>query len=102
MPTFMRAKAMIGVAWDVEAGALCVAVDGSDFKTLFREGVKPGHEVGAGLFPDLSGREGCRVAYNLGQREFKHQMPTGFRRCAALLQQVPKPCMLSCVSMRVP
>jgi hypothetical protein len=88
LPNFMRAKSIVGIAWDVKKGALLVAVDDSVLTPLFREGVQPGPAVGAGLFPVLSGRAGCRVAYNLGQRKFKKELPTGFRPCSDALKQV--------------
>jgi hypothetical protein len=89
---FARAGATVGLAWDAGAGALLVAVDGADPTPLFPEGLKPGPAVGAGLFPALSGSEGCRVDVNLGQRPFRHTPPAGFLPCSsavpAALEQV--------------
>jgi hypothetical protein len=89
---FERAGATVGLAWDAGAGALLVAVDGADPKPLFPEGLKAGPAVGAGLFPALSGSEGCRVDVNLGQRPFRHTPPAGFLPCSsavpAALEQV--------------
>ncbi len=80
------------MAWDAGAGALLVAVDGADPKLLFPNGLKPGRDVGAGLFPALSGSQGCRVSFNLGQRPFRHGPPAGFLPCSsaapAALEQV--------------
>ncbi len=80
---FKRAGAAVGLAWDAGAGALLVAVDGADPKPLFPEGLKAGPVVGAGLFPALSGKDGCRVGVNLGQRPFRHAPPAGFLACSS-------------------
>ncbi len=89
---FKRAGATVGLAWDARAGALLVAVDGADPMPLFLEGLKAGPAVGAGLFPALSGREGCQVGVNLGLRPFRHAPPAGFLPCfsaaLAALEQV--------------
>ena len=85
---FKRAGATVGVAWDAGKGALLVAVDGAALAPLFPDGVNPGPVVGAGLFPALSGWGGCRVAWNLGQRPFRHPPPPGFLPCAAAPEQV--------------
>jgi hypothetical protein len=71
------------LAWDAGAGALLVAVDGADPKPLFPEGLRPGPAVGVGLFPALSGQDGCRVGVNLGQRPFRHAPPAGFLACSS-------------------
>ncbi len=80
------------MAWDADAGALLAAVDGADPKPLFPKGLKPGPAVGAGLFPALSGKRGCRVGVNLGQLPFRHAPPAGFLPCSsaapAALEQV--------------
>ena len=78
----------MGVAWDTEAGALLVAVDGAELAPIFPDGVTPGAAVGAGLFPAVSGRDGCRVRLNVGQRAFRHGPRAGFLGWA-LQQQVP-------------
>jgi hypothetical protein len=80
---FKRAGATVGLAWDAGAGALLVAVDGADPTQLFPEGLKAGPVVGAGLFPALSGKGGCRVGVNLGQRPFRYAPPAGFLACSS-------------------
>jgi hypothetical protein len=59
---------VIGVACDLDRGALLVSVNGdlaAPNGLAFSVGVRPGPVVGASLFPALSGR-GVRVAYCLG------------------------------------
>jgi hypothetical protein len=51
------------------AGSMRVSVDG-DFAyghggTPFKKGVRPGPEVGGGLYPAITGGD-CRIRYNLG------------------------------------
>ena len=75
---FDHAGATVGVAWDAAAGALLVAVDGAAFAPAFSAGIAPGAIVGSGLFPVLSGKGGCRVRLNLGQRPFCHSPPSAF------------------------
>ena len=79
---FDRAGALVGVAWDATAGALLVSVDGSDLVTLFPSGIAPGPAVGVGLFPAVSGKDGCRVRWNV-RGPFRHPPPDGFRPFAA-------------------
>jgi hypothetical protein len=80
---FCRSGATVGLAWDAGAGALLMAVDGADPKPLFPTGLQAGLAVGVGLFPALSGRDGCRVGVNLGQRPFRHAPPAGFLACSS-------------------
>ena len=79
---FERAGAHVGVAWDAAAGALLVSVDGSALAPLFSSGVAPGAAVGAGLYPAVSGSNGCRVRWN-AQGPFRHAPPDGFLPFAA-------------------
>ena len=79
---FERAGAFVGVAWDAAAGALLVSVDGSAPAPLFSSGVAPGAAVGAGLYPAVSGEDGCRVRWN-AQGPFRHAPPDGFLPFAA-------------------
>ncbi len=80
---FQHAGATVGVAWDAVAGALLVTVDGEALNPVFTDGVAPGPVVGVGLFPALSGSDGCRVGWNLGRRPFRHPPPPGFLPCAS-------------------
>ncbi len=76
---FGVAGATVGGAWDAGAGSLLVGVDGtSPLAPLFPDGVAPGPVIGAGLFPALSGKDGCRVRWNMGQRPFRHAPPPSF------------------------
>ena len=86
---FQRAGALVGVAWDAAAGALLVSVDGSALAPLFSSGVAPGPAVGAGLYPAVSGEEGCRVRWN-AQGPFRHAPPPGFLPCAAAATGEPR------------
>jgi hypothetical protein len=78
---------VIGLACDLERGAMLVSVNG-DFSApnglAFSRGVRPGPAVGAELFPAFSGRN-MRVAYNLGTdpvaRPF-HAVASRDSRCA--------------------
>ena len=79
---FKLVGAQVGVAWDAAAGALLVSVDGSALAPLFPSDVAPGAAVGAGLYPAVSGEEGCRVRWN-AQGPFRHAPPPGFLPCAA-------------------
>jgi hypothetical protein len=72
----------VGVAWDAAAGALLVSVDGSAPVPFFPSGVAPGPAVGAGLYPAVSGGDGCRVRWNVGG-PFRHPPPPGFLPFAA-------------------
>ncbi len=75
---FRRAGATVGLAWDAGSGAVLAGVDGaSPLVPLFPDSVAPGPVIGAGLFPALSGKGGCRVRWNLGQRPFRHAPPPG-------------------------
>ena len=85
---FQRAGAHVGVAWDAAAGALLVSVDGSALAPLFPSDVAPGAAVGAGLFPAVSGKGGCRVRWNAGGRPFRHPPPPGFLPCTQAPGQV--------------
>ncbi len=88
------------MAWDEAAGALLVAVDGAAREPLFPDGVAPGEAVGAGLFPALSGQDGCRVRWNLGQRPFAHPPPFAFLPCApeqVLVRACVRACGRACV-----
>ncbi len=87
---FQRAGAHVGVAWDAAAGALLVSVDGSALAPLFRSGVAPGPAVGAGLFPAVSCRYGCRLRWNAGRQPFRHAPPHGFLPCAAAAPGEPR------------
>ncbi len=71
------------MAWDAGAGAMLVAVDGADFKPHFPTGLQASPAVGVGLFPALSGGDGCRVGVNLGQGPFRHAPPAGFLACTS-------------------
>jgi hypothetical protein len=59
---------VIGLACDLERGAMLVSVNG-DFSApnglAFSRGVQPGPAVGAEMFPAFSGRN-MRVSYNMG------------------------------------
>ena len=85
---FDRAGALVGVAWDATAGALLVSVDGSDPVALFPSGIAPGPAVGAGLFPAVSGQDGCRVRWNAAG-PFRYPPPDGFRPFAAAAAGAP-------------
>jgi hypothetical protein len=79
-----RVGAVLGVALDLDAGAMRVAVlhpakpadDAApaaaaapaavEWKVAFASGVRPGEAVGSGLFPAISGSNGAKVEYNLG------------------------------------
>ncbi len=87
---FDRAGAFVGVAWDATAGALLVSVDGSALAPVFPSDVAPGPVVGAGLYPAVSGQEGCRVRWNVGQHSFRHPPPPGFLPCAAAAPGEPR------------
>jgi hypothetical protein len=91
--------ATVGLAWDAGAGALLVAVDGKDPTPLFPEGLKPGPAVGVGLFPALSGQDGCRVRVNLGLLAFRHAPPAGFLPC---FSAAPAALAQVCVARAVP
>jgi hypothetical protein len=86
----LRVGAVVGVALDLDAGAMRVAVAdippppqpeggqaaeppsaaaapvAADWKVAFAGGVRPGEAVGSGLFPAVSGCEGVQIRYNLG------------------------------------
>ncbi len=100
---FERAGATVGVAWDAGKGALLVAVDGADLAPLFPDAVAPGPAVGAGLFPVLSGRGGCRVRWNLGRQAWRHEPPAGFlpwATMAQVLQRMPRAAIATPLSGR--
>jgi hypothetical protein len=79
----------LGLALDLEAGALLVSVDGAEWAPApFSHPCKPGADAGAGLFPALSGFLGARVRCNWGvdaRRPMRHAPPPGGYRAVGLL-----------------
>ena len=79
----------LGLALDLEAGALLVSVDGAEWAAApFSHPCKPGADAGAGLFPALSGAVGARVRCNWGvdtRRPMRHAPPPGGYRAVGLL-----------------
>ncbi len=96
---FGRAGTTVGVAWDARNGMLLMGIDSArPLDGLFLDGVSPSFVVGAGLFPALSGRGGCRVRWNLGQLPFHRELPPGFLAWKDALRQVKA--FLSAVSVQ--
>ena len=53
------------MAWDGDAGAMLVSVDGGDFVAPFPpDAVRPSAAAGAGLYPAICGEDGCVVEWS--------------------------------------
>lgn len=83
MSSWHKPGCVLGLACDLDAGALHVSVDG-DFSaghggTPFKKGVRPGPRVGSGMYPAVTGGN-CRIRYNLGgdgvNRQFRFLPPS--------------------------
>ncbi len=86
----------LGVALDLEAGAILVSVNGTEWATAFRGGCAPGAAVGASLFPVLCGLGKVRVRCNWGAdagRPMRHSPPSAEYRAVGLqvLPAFPSP-----------
>ncbi len=82
----------LGVALDLDAGALLVSVNGAAWVVACQAGCAPGADAGGALFPALSGEGGARVRCNWGAdagRPMRHGPPSGDYCAVGLAMQVP-------------
>jgi hypothetical protein len=83
MSSWHEIGSVLGLACDLDAGTMQVAVNGvasgRNNGTPFKKGVRPGPKVGSGLFPALTGGR-CKVRYNMGNdligKPFRFSGPT--------------------------
>ena len=76
---FLHEGATVGIAWDGRDNKILVSVDGSAFTDIpFPDPVTPNTVVGAALFPVFSGRGGCKIKHNMGEKQynFLHDPPS--------------------------
>ncbi len=67
IPAFLREGATLCVAWDGVAGIMLVSVDGAPYVAPFPPDapVLPSATVGAGLYPAISGANGCVLEWSM-------------------------------------
>jgi hypothetical protein len=86
----------LGLALDLDAGALFVSANGGAWQPAFPTGLRPGATVGSALFPVVSGLSGARVRCNLGadpSRPMRHTAPAAEYRTVGATTKVC-PCTL--------